>query len=83
MPPDAENSRGVYVTPFQLVCRKCQHHWRENMLQMVTFDTYMAHMRSIHCPACDANYEHLSFVLETSQGTTNADAQPVDSKAHD
>ena len=65
MPLIPENSSsGAYVTGQLIVCKKCNHQWRENILQNVLVKVWTAHVRSLRCLNCGADYHELAFKRE-------------------
>lgn len=47
------------LTP--LVCRNCKHEWHTETLCHIPISVWVAHIRTLHCPVCRANYRKLSF----------------------
>jgi len=38
--------------PLWLACRSCKHEWDDWQPVFCRIDTWIAHVRSLHCPAC-------------------------------
>lgn len=57
----------AYVTLQPMLCRACQHEWRAEVLQAVVIDAWIAHVKSICCPACGAGWRTLSMKQESEE----------------
>jgi hypothetical protein len=48
--------------PIWLACR-CGHAWDDWQPSHVPIDTWIAHIKTLHCPACGAGYKSRMLLL--------------------
>lgn len=47
------------MQPIRLRCTHCEHVWPENILVGIEIRVWIAHMQSLRCPCCAADYRSL------------------------
>lgn len=45
-----------------LRCSKCEHTWREKIIYGVPIAVWSAHVKSLRCPKCGADWHLLCFI---------------------
>jgi hypothetical protein len=50
------------LTPLR--CLGCSHEWHEPIINNVRVAVWQAHVKSLTCPQCGANWRRLAFRLE-------------------
>lgn len=50
-----------------LICNKCGHKWKGEILQDVAISVWIAHVKALHCPQCGADWKAISFGQEPDE----------------
>lgn len=53
---------------FPCRCKKCGHDWDDWIPVGVPVATWLAHVRTLHCPLCGARFK--SVLIRTTAGVT-------------
>lgn len=51
----------MWIDHTPLLCDFCHHEWEGEILQSVAVTAWVAHVKSIHCPKCGANWKRIRF----------------------
>lgn len=54
----------MYIDHCPMKCIACNHTWTQECLQDVAIPIWTAHIKTIHCPKCNAPWKKLAFVIQ-------------------
>lgn len=56
----------------KFLCRLCGYKYEEELLCQIPLTVWLAHIKSLRCPQCDAGWRRLSFDIGAEQAEIEA-----------